>query len=44
MRLASVSTPDPGIGAEMNDIVEGGIVGYRGNSIGKGRRGNRMEA
>jgi hypothetical protein len=29
MRLVSVSTPDPGIGAELKDTVEGGIVGYR---------------
>jgi hypothetical protein len=43
LRLASVSTPNPGIGAEMKDIVEGGIVGYRGNSAGKGNRGNRIE-
>jgi hypothetical protein len=27
----------------MKDIVEGGIVGYRGNSAEKGNRGNRME-
>ena len=37
MRLASVSAPDQGIGAEMNDTVEGGVVGYGGNSIGKGK-------
>ena len=42
MRLASVSTADPGIGAEMNDTVEGGIVGYRGNTIGKGIRINGL--
>ena len=37
MRLASVSTPDPGIGAEMDDTVEDGVVGYRENSIGKSK-------
>ena len=35
LRLASVSTPDLGIGAELKDTVEG-IVGYRTTLGGKG--------